>query len=127
MTKLDRNPGDVIVADRGPPTREALGVLAPTRLARVHHVEMDHDGMQPEAVAGLYELAAEEACAVRVRDPSFQNPTGATMPEEWPASRARGGVRAAGRDDRGGRPVRAAGLRPQRTAALDALGMDRST
>ena len=82
VTKLYCNPGDVIVAE-GPTYVGALGVFGAYEVD-VHHVEMDHDGMQPEAVArALDELAAQGRRVPFVYAiPSFQNPTGVTMPEE---------------------------------------------
>lgn len=82
VTKLYCNPGDVILAE-GPTYVGALGVFGAYE-AEVRHVEMDHDGMQPEAVAqALDELAAQGRRVPFVYViPSFQNPTGVTMPEE---------------------------------------------
>lgn len=82
VTKLYCNPGDVIVAE-GPTYVGALGVFGAYEVD-VQHVEMNHDGMQPEAVAqALDELAAQGKRVPFVYViPSFQNPTGVTMPEE---------------------------------------------
>lgn len=82
VTKLFCNPGDVILAE-GPTYVGALGVFGAYEVD-VRHVELDDHGLDPEHVAtALDELAAEGKRVPFVYViPSFQNPTGVTMPAE---------------------------------------------
>lgn len=82
VTKLFCNPGDVILAE-GPTYVGALGVFGAYEVD-VRHVELDDHGLDPEHVAtALDELAAEgERVPFVYVIPSFQNPTGVTMPTE---------------------------------------------
>ncbi|MDO4918933.1 PLP-dependent aminotransferase family protein [Kocuria sp.] len=82
VTKLYCNPGDVILAE-GPTYVGALGVFGAYEVG-VHHVDVDEQGLDPEAVAAaLDELAARGTRVPFVYAiPSFQNPTGVTMPVE---------------------------------------------
>lgn len=82
VTKLYCNPGDVILAE-GPTYVGALGVFGAYEVD-VRHVEVDEHGLDPQRVAtALEQLAAEGKRVPFVYViPSFQNPTGVTMPAE---------------------------------------------
>lgn len=82
VTKLYCNPGDVILAE-GPTYVGALGVFGAYEVD-VRHVEVDEHGLDPQRVAtALDQLAAEGKRVPFVYViPSFQNPTGVTMPAE---------------------------------------------
>ena len=82
VTKLYCNPGDVILAE-GPTYVGALGVFGAYE-AEVQHVAMDEDGIVPDAVAEALDALAAQGRRVPFVYviPSFQNPTGVTMPEE---------------------------------------------
>lgn len=80
VTKLLCNPGDVVLAE-GPTYVGALGVFGAYEVD-VRHVEVDEQGLDPRRVAeALDALAAEgKRVAFVYAIPSFQNPTGVTMP-----------------------------------------------
>ncbi len=79
VTRLFCDPGDVVLAE-GPSFVGALGVFASYQ-AEVVHVELDDDGMNPDALRD-----AIEACHVAGRRvkflytiPNFHNPAGVTL------------------------------------------------
>jgi len=82
VTKLFCNPGEVVLAE-GPTYVGALGVFGAYEVD-VRHVELDDHGLDPEHVAtALDELAAEGKRVPFVYViPSYQNPTGVSMPAE---------------------------------------------
>lgn len=82
VTKLYCNPGDVVLAE-GPTYVGALGVFGAYEVD-VRHAEVDEQGMDPQIVAEMLDALAAEGRRVPFVYviPSFQNPTGVTMPEE---------------------------------------------
>lgn len=82
VTKLYCNPGDVVLAE-GPTYVGALGVFGAYEVD-VRHVEVDQHGLDPARVASALDELAEEGKRVPFVYviPSFQNPTGVTMPTE---------------------------------------------
>lgn len=82
VTKLFCDPGDVILAE-GPTYVGALGVFGAYEVD-VRHVPVDEHGLDPSAVADALDDAAAQGERVPFVYviPSFQNPTGVTMPVE---------------------------------------------
>jgi DNA-binding transcriptional MocR family regulator len=82
VTKLFCDPGDVVVAE-GPTYVGALGVFGSYEVA-VEHVDVDTDGLDPEAVAGRIDglRAAGRTVKLVYIVPNFSNPTGVTTTEE---------------------------------------------
>lgn len=81
VTKLFCDPGDVVVAE-GPTYVGALGVFGSYEVD-VRHVDVDDDGVDPEAVAELIDAlrAAGRTVKLVYTIPFFHNPTGVTLPE----------------------------------------------
>lgn len=79
VTRVFCDPGDVVLAE-GPSYVGALGSFAAYQ-ARVVHVAMDDDGLQPAALAeALTQLAAEGRRAKFLYTvPNFHNPAGVTL------------------------------------------------
>lgn len=82
VTKLYCNPGDVIVAE-GPTYVGALGVFGSYEV-EVRHVDIDSQGLDPEAVAATVDAARAEGRRVPFvyTVPTYQNPTGVTLATE---------------------------------------------
>ncbi|EYT54324.1 aminotransferase-like domain-containing protein [Kocuria sp. UCD-OTCP] len=82
VTKLFCDPGDVVVAE-GPTYVGALGVFGSYEV-EVAHVDVDDDGLDPEAVAGRIDglRAAGRSVKFVYTIPNFHNPTGVTLTEE---------------------------------------------
>ncbi|MUN64390.1 aminotransferase class I/II-fold pyridoxal phosphate-dependent enzyme [Kocuria sediminis] len=82
VTKLYCDPGDVVVAE-GPTYVGALGVFGSYEVD-VEHVDVDDDGLDPEAVAERIDglRAAGRTVKFVYTVPNFSNPTGVTTPEE---------------------------------------------
>lgn len=82
VTKLFCNPGDVVLAE-GPTYVGALGVFGAYEVD-VRHVEVDEHGLDAERMATALDELADEGKRVPFVYviPSFQNPTGVTMPHE---------------------------------------------
>lgn len=80
VTKLFIDPGDVILVE-SPTYVGALGTFKSYE-ADVRHVEMDDDGLNPEAVAAAIHAARAEGKKVKFlyTVPNYNNPTGVTMP-----------------------------------------------
>ena len=81
VTKLFCDPGDVVVAE-GPTYVGALGVFGSYEV-EVAHVDVDDDGLDPEAVAGRIDglRAAGRSVKFVYTIPNFHNPTGVTLTE----------------------------------------------
>lgn len=79
VTKLFCDPGDVVIAE-GPTYVGAMGVFGSYEVD-LRQVEMDDDGIDPEAVAAKIDAARAEGRTVRFVYviPNFQNPTGVTL------------------------------------------------
>ena len=79
VSKLFINPGDAILCE-SPSYVGAMGVFSSYQ-ARVEHVEMDDEGMIPQAL--LERIQALEAASVPIKFlyliPNFQNPAGVTL------------------------------------------------
>ena len=79
VTRIFCDPGDIVLAE-GPSYVGALGTFAAYQ-ARVVHVEMDADGLVPEALRAA--LAAAQRAGQRVKFlytiPNFHNPAGITL------------------------------------------------
>ena len=82
VTKLFINPGDVILAE-SPSYVGALGTFKSYE-ADIRHVEMDAEGLDPEALVASIRAARAEGKAVKFlyTIPNFNNPTGVTMSVE---------------------------------------------
>lgn len=82
VTKLFCDPGDVVVAE-GPTYVGALGVFGSYEVD-VAHVDVDDDGLDPEAVAERIDglRAAGRTVKLVYTVPNFSNPTGVTTTEE---------------------------------------------
>ena len=82
VTKLFCDPGDVVVAE-GPTYVGALGVFGSYEV-EVAHVDVDDDGLDPEAVAERIDglRAAGRSVKFVYTVPNFSNPTGVTTTEE---------------------------------------------
>jgi 2-aminoadipate transaminase len=82
VARLFLDPGDVVLAE-GPTYVGALGVFQAAQ-ARVVHVQMDEDGLIPEALSAA--IASQQALGNRVKFlytiPTYQNPAGVTLTEE---------------------------------------------
>jgi len=81
VTKLFCDPGDVVVAE-GPTYVGALGVFGSYEV-EVEHVDVDDDGLDPEAVAERIDAlrAAGRTVKLLYTIPNFHNPTGVTLTE----------------------------------------------
>ncbi|GIH08976.1 GntR family transcriptional regulator [Rhizocola hellebori] len=81
VARLFLDPGDVVLAE-GPTYVGALGVFQAAQ-ARVVHVQMDEDGLIPEALAAA--ILAQRAQGNRIKFlytiPTYQNPAGVTLSE----------------------------------------------
>jgi DNA-binding transcriptional MocR family regulator len=81
VARLFLDPGDVVLAE-GPTYVGALGVFQAAQ-ARVVHVQMDDDGLIPEALVSA--IATQRALGNRVKFlytiPTYQNPAGVTLSE----------------------------------------------
>lgn len=79
VTKLFCDPGDVVVAE-GPTYVGAMGVFGSYEVD-LRQVDVDDDGIDPEAVAATIDAARAEGRTVRFVYviPNFQNPTGVTL------------------------------------------------
>lgn len=82
VTKLYCNPGDVVLAE-GPTYVGALGVFGSYEV-EVRHVDIDSDGLDPDAVAAALDAARAEGRRVPFlyTVPTYQNPTGVTLSVE---------------------------------------------
>ena len=82
VTKLFCDPGDVVVAE-GPTSVGALGVFGSYEV-EVQHVDVDDDGLDPDAVAERIDglRAAGRTVKFVYTVPNFHNPTGVTLSEE---------------------------------------------
>lgn len=82
MTELFVDPGDVVLAE-SPSYVGALGVFR-ARQADVVHVEMDHDGLVPEALETTIRQLRGQGRHIKLlyTIPNFQNPAGVTLSEE---------------------------------------------
>lgn len=82
VAKLYCNPGDVILAE-GPTYVGALGVFGSYEV-QVRHVDIDRDGLDPEAVAYAIDNARAQGHRVPFvyTVPTHQNPTGVTLSPE---------------------------------------------
>ncbi|GEO91272.1 PLP-dependent aminotransferase family protein [Kocuria flava] len=82
VVKLFCDPGDVVVAE-GPTYVGALGVFGSYEVA-VSHVDVDDDGLDPEAVAERIDALRATGRTVKLvyTVPTFHNPTGVTLGEE---------------------------------------------
>ncbi|MFI7483446.1 PLP-dependent aminotransferase family protein [Kocuria sp. M1R5S2] len=81
VTKLFCDPGDVVVAE-GPTYVGALGVFGSYEV-EVQHVDVDEDGVDPEAVAARIDALRTVGRTVKLvyTVPTFHNPTGVTLTE----------------------------------------------
>ena len=79
VTKLFCDPGDVVVAE-GPTYVGAMGVFGSYEVD-LRQVDVDDDGIDPEAVGAAIDEARREGCTVRFVYviPNYQNPTGVTL------------------------------------------------
>jgi len=82
VTKLFCDPGDVVIAE-GPTYVGALGVFGSYEVA-VEHVDVDGDGLDPDAVAARIDALRVGGRTVKFvyTVPTFHNPTGVTLTEE---------------------------------------------
>ena len=82
ITRIFIDPGDVILAE-GPSYVGALGTFAAYQ-AKVVHVDMDDEGLIPEALAEAIEACARAGQRVKFlyTIPNFQNPAGVTLSAE---------------------------------------------
>jgi 2-aminoadipate transaminase len=78
-TRIFCDPGDIVLAE-GPSYVGALGSFAAYQ-ARVVHVAMDDDGLQPEALVSALEslAAAGQRAKFLYTIPNFHNPAGVTL------------------------------------------------
>lgn len=79
VTRIFCEPGDVVLAE-GPSYVGALGTFASYQ-AQVVHVEMDSDGLQPDALREALAACQHAGRSVKFlyTVPNFQNPTGVTL------------------------------------------------
>lgn len=82
VTELMINPGDVILAE-SPSYVGALGVFR-ARQADVQHVDMDEDGLKPEALERMIRELRDEGKSIKFlyTIPNYHNPGGVSMTEE---------------------------------------------
>ncbi len=82
VTKLFINPGDVILAE-APSYVGAIGVFRSYQ-ADIQHVEMDHDGLVPEALRQAIAFLRGQGKSIKFlyTIPNFHNPGGVTLSAE---------------------------------------------
>jgi 2-aminoadipate transaminase len=79
IARLFLDPGDVVLAE-GPTYVGALGVFQAAQ-AQVHHVAMDADGLDPEALSAAIAATGGRAKFLYTI-PTYQNPAGVTLTDE---------------------------------------------